>query len=473
MADPKGFIKYNRKEAGNRSVKERVRDFGEVEQTLNTEDRIRQAARCMDCGVPFCHWHCPLGNLIPEFQDAMYRGEWKEAFNILQSTNNFPEFTGRICPALCEHSCVLGRYNESVTIRENEVAIVERAFNEGYVKPKPPEKRTGKKVAVIGAGPAGMVCADDLNKAGHNVTLFEKDDSPGGLLRYGIPDFKLNKFIIDRRMRILEQEGLEIRTNTMIGEDIPVDELLKTYDAICITIGALYPRDLPVEGRDMGGIHYAMDYLSQQNKFLKGIKIPDDELIDAKDKKVLVIGGGDTGSDCVGTANRQGAKHVNQIEIMPQPPSARTDDNPWPYYAKLLKTSTSHEEGCERYWGIATERFIGEDGKVKQVEAVEVDWKIDDSGKMNMHKQQDKKHLFDADLVFLALGFLHPTHKGLLDKLGVEYDQRGNVKTDEHFHTSKPKVYAAGDAARGASLVVNAMANAKEAAKQIDNELKA
>ncbi len=473
MADPKGFIKYNRKEAGNRSVKERVRDFGEVEQTLNTEDRIRQAARCMDCGVPFCHWHCPLGNLIPEFQDAMYRGEWKEAFNILQSTNNFPEFTGRICPALCEHSCVLGRYNESVTIRENEVAIVERAFNEGYVKPKPPQKRTGKKVAVIGGGPAGMVCADDLNKAGHNVTLFEKNDSTGGLLRYGIPDFKLNKFIIDRRMSILEQEGLEIRTNTMVGEDISVDDLLKKYDAICITIGALYPRDLPVEGRDIGGIHYAMDYLSQQNKLLKGIKIPDDELIDAKNKKVLVIGGGDTGSDCVGTANRQGAKHVNQIEIMPEPPSIRTDDNPWPYYAKLLKTSTSHEEGCERYWGIATERFIGENGNVKQVETIEVDWKIDESGKMNMIKQKDKKHLFDADLVFLALGFLHPEHKGLLDKLGVEYDQRGNVKTDEHFHTSKPKVYAAGDAACGASLVVRAMANAKETAKQIDEELKA
>ncbi len=473
MADPKGFIKYNRKEAGNRSVKERVRDFGEVEQTLNTEDRIMQAARCMDCGVPFCHWHCPLGNLIPEFQDAMYRGEWKEAFNILQSTNNFPEFTGRICPALCEHSCVLGRYNESVTIRENEVAIVERAFNEGYVKPKPPQKRTGKKVAVIGGGPAGMVCADDLNKAGHNVTLFEKNDSTGGLLRYGIPDFKLNKFIIDRRMSILEQEGLEIRTNTMVGEDISVDDLLKKYDAICITIGALYPRDLPVEGRDIGGIHYAMDYLSQQNKLLKGIKIPDDELIDAKNKKVLVIGGGDTGSDCVGTANRQGAKHVNQIEIMPEPPSIRTDDNPWPYYAKLLKTSTSHEEGCERYWGIATERFIGENGNVKQVETIEVDWKIDESGKMNMIKQKDKKHLFDADLVFLALGFLHPEHKGLLDKLGVEYDQRGNVKTDEHFHTSKPKVYAAGDAACGASLVVRAMANAKETAKQIDEELKA
>jgi glutamate synthase (NADPH/NADH) small chain len=467
MGDPKGFIKYSRKEAGNRSVTERIRDYSEVEQTLNTEDRVTQAARCMDCGIPFCHWHCPLGNLIPEFQDAMYKGDWKEAYDILSSTDNFPEFTGRVCPALCEHSCVLALFKEPLTIRENELAVVERAFMDGYVKPKPPEKRTGKKVAVIGSGPAGMVAADDLNKAGHHVTLFEKDDGVGGLLRYGIPDFKLNKFVIDRRAKILEEEGLEIKTNTMIGNDISPDELLKSYDAVCVAIGSLFPRNLPTEGRDLKGIHYAMDYLEQQNKLIRGIQVPKDQLITAKGKDVLVIGGGDTGSDCVGTANRQGAKSVTQIEIMPQPPDDREEDNPWPYYAKVLKTSSSHLEGCERYWSLATKKFTGKDGKVQKVETAEIEWQVDEKGKMNM-VEKGGKHVFNAELVLLALGFVHPVHGGLIEQLGVELNERGTVKINQEYQTSIPKVFATGDVSSGASLVVTAMANGKEAAKNIN-----
>lgn len=471
MADPKGFMKYNRKHAGYRPIEERVRDFGEVEQTLATEDRIKQAARCMDCGVAFCHWHCTLGNVIPEFQDAIYKSDWKLAYNILASTNNFPEFTGRICPALCEHSCVLARYDEPVTIRENEVAVIERAFSEGFVKPEPPKTRSGKKVAVIGGGPAGLCCADDLNKMGHTVTLFEKDDAVGGLLRYGIPDFKLNKFIIDRRVNILQQEGMIIKTNTMVGKDIKGKDMLKDFDAICLTIGAMKPRDIQVEGRNLKGVHFAMDYLSQQNKIVRGIKIDENEIINAKDKNVLVIGGGDTGADCVGTANRQGAKSVTQIEIMPKPPVARAEENPWPYYAWVFKTSSSHQEGCERFWAMNTKKFIGKNDTVNQVEIVEVEWVKDASGKMSMKELSDKKKTINAELVLLALGFVHPLHEGLVQELGLETNQRGNIQVNANYQSNIEKVFAAGDSACGASLVVKAMTDGKKAAIEINKFL--
>ena len=344
MADPRGFIKIAKKPAGNRPVHERIRDYSEVEQTLNSEDRRLQASRCMDCGIPFCHWGCPVDNLIPEWNDLLYRGDWKGASDRLHSTNNFPEFTGRICPAPCEHACVLNIGEEPVTIRENEVAIVERAFAEGYITPAPPETRTGKKVAVIGSGPAGMAAADQLNKAGHHVTLFEKDEKIGGLLRYGIPDFKLNKGTIDRRISIMVEEGVELRTGVEVGKSIPGSQILEGYDAVCLAIGAMVPRDLDIEGRDLDGIHFAMDYLSQQNRVVDGAYVAYDNRITAEERNVLVIGGGDTGSDCVGTAIRQGARSVTQIEILPKPPEKRADDNPWPYWGKILKTSTSHKK---------------------------------------------------------------------------------------------------------------------------------
>jgi glutamate synthase (NADPH/NADH) small chain len=374
MGDPKGFIKIGMKPAGNRPVHERVSDYSEVEQTLNSEDRMLQASRCMDCGIPFCHWGCPVDNLIPEWNDLLYHGDWKGAIDRLQSTNNFPEFTGRICPAPCEHSCVLNIELEPVTIRENEVAIVERAFAEGYIRPRPPVNRSGRKVAVIGSGPAGLAAADQLNKAGHSVTLFERDEKIGGLLRYGIPDFKLNKRTIDRRLEIMLAEGLEIRTGTEVGRDISGKEILANYDAVCLAIGAMQPRDLPVEGRDLDGIHFAMEFLTQQNRINDGAYVAYDNRITAEGRKVLVIGGGDTGSDCVGTAIRQGASLVTQIEILPRPPDHRDPQNPWPYFAKTLKTTTSHEEGCERRWSLSTLRFLGLQHRITHAEVQEVKW---------------------------------------------------------------------------------------------------
>ncbi|HKK43272.1 MAG TPA: glutamate synthase subunit beta, partial [Bacteroidales bacterium] len=360
MADINGFLKIKKKDAGNRPIHERIRDFSEVEQVLNSEDRMLQASRCMDCGIPFCHWGCPVDNLIPEWNDLLYKGEWKDAYHRLAMTNNFPEFTGRICPAPCEHSCVLNINAEPVTIRENEVAIVEKAFTEGYIKPAPPATRTGRNVAVIGSGPAGLAAADLLNKAGHTVTLFEKDDKAGGLLRYGIPDFKLSKETIDRRLDLMIEEGLIVKTGITVGKDITGKELMDQFDAICITIGAGHPRPLPVPGSEFDGIHFAMDFLTEQNRINAGLLPASSRKITAEGKRVLVIGGGDTGSDCVGTAIRQKASSVTQIEILPKPPLKRSPDNPWPYYGKILKTSTSHEEGCERLWNISTLRFVGD-----------------------------------------------------------------------------------------------------------------
>ena len=413
MADITGFLKIKRKEAGNRPVNERIRDHSEVEQILNSEDRMLQASRCMECGIPFCHWSCPVDNLIPEWNDLLYKGDWKAAYQRLSATNNFPEFTGRICPASCEHACVLNINKEPVTIRENEVAIVEHAFAEGYIKPVIPEIRTGKKVAIIGSGPAGMAAADLLNQAGHTVTLFEKDNKPGGLLRYCIPDFKLCKDTIDRRISLMEKEGVIVRTLVTVGRDITPEQLEKEFDAICITIGAGQPRDLPINGRDLNGVHFAMDFLKLQNRVNSGELDSSDNPISAEGKKVVVIGGGDTGSDCVGTSIRQKAEKVTQIEILPKPPAERSQDNPWPYYGKVLKTSSSHEEGCERYWNISSVRFIGEDFKVRAIEIEDVEWKNTD-GKYTMAPVPDSRRIIEADLVLLAMGFVHPVLEGLV-----------------------------------------------------------
>lgn len=473
MGDPKGFINVPRKEAGYRPAKERIFDYGEVEQTLNVKDRRMQASRCMDCGVPFCHWGCPVNSKIPEWQDALYRGNVEEAYHILHSTNSFPEITGRICPAPCEKSCVLAIHEEPVTIRENECATVEQAFEAGYIVARPPQVRTGKKVAVIGSGPAGLAAADLLNRAGHLVTVYEKNDAIGGLLRYGIPDFKLNKRVIDRRLAIFVDEGIEFKTNVNVGIDITREELLQNYDAVVLAIGAEKPRDLPVEGRELEGVHFAMDFLSQQNKVVAGKSIPEEQRISAKDKHVLIIGGGDTGSDCVGTSNRQQAKSVTQIEILPKPPESRDINNPWPYWPGTLRTSSSHEEGCNRQWSLSTRRFIGNgDGKVKQTEIVQVEWVKDENNRWAMKEVEGTSRLIDTDLVLLSMGFTQPVHEGLLNVLGVEYDQRGNVKVDERKQTSVEKIFAAGDAEKGASLVVHAIQAGNVAARNVDTYLR-
>ncbi|GHV47700.1 dihydropyrimidine dehydrogenase subunit A [Bacteroidia bacterium] len=457
MGNPKAFLTINRKEAGYRPVLERIEDFGEVEQTLNSEDRMVQASRCMDCGVPFCHWSCTLSNRMPEWQDALYKGKWQEAYEILSATNNFPEFTGRVCPALCEKSCVLNLQDAPVTIRENEVAIVEHAFQEGYIKPNPPKKRTGKQVAIIGSGPAGLAAADMLNRKGHTATVFEKDELPGGLLRLGIPDFKLNKKVIDRRIALLEAEGVLFRNNTEAGKDLSVQDLLGNFDAVCLCTGAGKPRDLDVEGRGLAGIHFALELLQQQNRSVRGADIPKEEKIWAENKHVLVIGGGDTGSDCVGTSVRQKAASVTQIEILPQPPTGYNPGTPWPLYPNILKTSSSHKEGCTRRWSLATKRFIGENGQVTGVEVADT--------------QTGETEILKADLVFLSMGFVHPVHEGLLDGLGVTYDARGNVAATASAQTSAGKVFAAGDAASGASLVVRAIDSGRKAAAAIHNQL--
>ena len=441
MGNPKAFLTVPRQEAGYRPIHDRILDFGEVEQTLNTSDRKLQASRCMDCGVPFCHWACPLGNRPPEFQDALYRGKWKEAYEILSLTNDFPEFTGRICPALCEKSCVLKLTMDApVTIREDEAAVIEAAFREGYVKPGT-YPRNGKKVAVVGSGPAGLAAANQLNRKGHEVTVFEKDEYIGGLLRFGIPNFKLNKAIIDRRLAVMSAEGVMFRTGTQID----LRKLPEGFDAYCICTGTPRARDLEVPGRELKGIHFAMEMLSQQNRILAGQTFPKDERISAKGKKVLVIGGGDTGSDCIGTSIRQGASSVVQIEIMPQPPAGENPATPWPQYPMILKTSSSHEEGCTRRWCLTTNKFTGHDGKVTGAEVEEVTWEPSPDGGRPVMKPTGKKEVIKADLVLLAMGFLKPVHP--------EYPEN---------------VFLAGDAATGASLVVRCIASGRKAAEDID-----
>jgi len=471
MGNPKAFITIDRKEAGYRPVHERKTDFGEVEQTLNNEDRMLQASRCMDCGVPFCHWACPLGNKMPEYQDLLFKGKWRAAYEILSETDDFPEFTGRVCPALCEKSCVLNIQHNAITIRENEASVTERAFNEGWIVPNPPKKRTGKKVAVIGGGPAGLVAANRLNQMGHEVTVYEKSPEIGGLLRFGIPNFKLNKSVIDRRLDLLKAEGINFVTNAEVGKNITFKGIQTANDAVCITIGAGKARDLVAPGRELKGIHFALDFLIQQNRVQEGLPIVG-EPINAKGKRVLVIGGGDTGSDCVGTSNRQGALEITQIEILPKPPEGDNPETPWPNWPNILKTSSSHEEGCVRRWNLTTKRFIGKDGHLTGVEIAEVEWNKDVvTGRFTM-TETGKTETLKADLVFLAMGFVHPEHEGLLDGLSVTYDPRGNVSVDKQNESSIKGVFAAGDAAFGASLVVRAMASGRDVAAAIDAYLK-
>lgn len=471
MGNPKAFLTIHRKEAGYRPVSDRIRDYGEVEQTLNPEDRRLQASRCMECGVPFCHWSCPLGNKQPEWQDRLFKNDIKGAYTLLTATDDFPEFTGRVCPALCEKGCVLNKIHEPVTIRENEAAIVERAFLEGYVKPYVPKHRTGKRVAVIGSGPAGLACANQLNRRGHSVTVFEKNEAIGGLLRFGIPDFKLNKSIIDRRVALMTEESVEFKPGVEVGKDIAVEDIVRDYDAVCIAIGAEVPRDLKVEGRDLKGVHFALELLQQQNRVNAGREISRDDRISAKGKNVLVIGGGDTGSDCVGTANRQGALSVTQIEIMPKPPEGENPATPWPYWPVVLKTSSSHDEGCNRRWLLDTRRIIGENGKVTEVEVEEVRWEKDEAtGRMNLIHTGNVERI-KAELVLLAMGFTNPVQDGILKQLEVEKDARGNVKVDDKQQSSIDKVFAAGDASTGASLVVRCIASGRKAAEGIHNYL--
>lgn len=474
MGNPKAFLNIPRREGGYRPLEERVNDYNEVEMRLNAPQRREQASRCMECGVPFCHWSCPLGNRQPEWQDRLYRDDIEGAYTLLTMTDDFPEFTGRVCPALCEKGCVLNKQHEAVTIRENELSIVERAFAEGIVTPQPPVRRSGKRVAVIGSGPAGLACANRLNRRGHLVTVFEKNEAPGGLLRFGIPDFKLDKSVIDRRISLMQAEGVEFRCGVKVGEDISVADLLAGYDAVCLAMGAEVPRDLNVEGRDLHGVHFALELLQQQNRVNAGAKIPSSARISAKGKNVLVIGGGDTGSDCVGTAHRQGALSVTQIEIMPKPPVGDNPATPWPYWPVVLKTSSSHEEGCDRRWLLDTRRFIpDEKGNVSEVEVEEVEWVKDEkSGRMNL-VHTGRVSAIKAELVLLAMGFTNPVAQGLIDGLGVEKDARGNVRTDPATHaTSVDKVFAAGDVASGASLVVRCIASGRDAAAGIDAYLK-
>ena len=441
MGNPKAFLTVPRQEAGYRPIHDRIRDFSEVEQTLNTSERKLQASRCMDCGVPFCHWACPVSNRPPEFQDAMYKGKWKEAYEILSETNDFPEFTGRICPALCEKSCVLKLSMDApVTIREDEAAVIEAAFREGYVQPRQ-YKRNGKSVAVIGSGPAGLAAANQLNKRGYTVTVFEKLEYVGGLLRFGIPNFKLSKSVIDRRIAVMEAEGITFKVNT----DIDVTHLPEGFDAYCVCTGTPQARDLNIPGRDLKGIHFAMEMLAQQNRVLAGQQIPKEECITAKGKNVLVIGGGDTGSDCIGTSNRQGALSVTQIEIMPKPPVGYNPKTPWPQWPIVLKTSSSHEEGCVRRWSLTSNRFLEKDGKVCGVEVEEVEWIPGAEGERPVMKPTGKKEVLKADLVLLAMGFLRPEQPEF-----------------------PANVFVAGDAATGASLVVKCIAGGRKAAADID-----
>jgi glutamate synthase (NADPH/NADH) small chain len=471
MGNPKGFMIYERKDPGYRPADERVKDYNEVEQRLSDEEINEQAARCMDCGIPFCHGcGCPLGNMIPEFNDLVYHKRWKEALEILFSTNNFPEFTGRICPALCEASCTVGINAEPVAIRQIEISVVEKGYEEGYIVPNPPLTRTGKKVAVIGSGPAGLAVADDLNKKGHTVVVFERDRSPGGLLRYGIPDFKLDKKVIERRIDLMRKEGIVFENHVEIGKDISAKFLLERYDAVCLACGAKIPRDLPIPGRDLDGIHFAMEFLHQQNSRIADEPVEGAEIL-ATDKKVLVIGGGDTGSDCVGTSNRQGASAVTQIEIMPEPPESRDQSTPWPMWPYQKRTSSSHKEGCDRQWNVLAKSFEGKDGKVKKVNAVKIEWEIQNGRPVKFKEIPGSEFAIEADLVLLAMGFTGAQKEGAMSQFDVKFDERGNVLSDANFMTSVKGVFAAGDVATGASLVVRAIAAGKNMAKCVDEYL--
>ena len=467
MADPKGFLTFKRELPSSREVNVRLSDYKEIYDEFPVEKTKQQAARCMDCGVPFCHSGCPFGNVIPEFNDAVYREEWQEAFQILSETNNFPEFTGRICPAPCEAACVLGINQPAVAIEHIEKTIVEMAFEKGFLRPKAPTFRTGKKVAVIGSGPAGLSAAAELNKYGHSVTVFERKDRIGGLLRYGIPDFKLEKWVLERRIGLMEAEGIRFKTNVNVGVDLSVDQLKNDFDAIVLTGGSTIPRDLPIPGREGKGVYQAMQFLEQNNRRVAGDFIPEVESIRATGKHVVVIGGGDTGADCVGTSNRHKAKSVTQLEVLVKPSLSRTPDS-WPNWPLILRTSSSHEEGCDREWSVLTESFeVNEKGEVSAIHLIDVEWAfIPAENRYGFSKKAGTERIIPCDLALLAIGFVHPQHDGLLQQLGVALDERGNVKAS-NFKTSVDGVFAAGDVRRGQSLVVWAIAEGRDAAKEV------
>ncbi|MFA9398280.1 MAG: glutamate synthase subunit beta [Clostridiaceae bacterium] len=468
-----GFKEYNRKNFSKRKIEDRKKDYKEVYISLSEDEMKEQASRCMNCGTPFCNYGCTLGNIIPDWNDLFYRGKWKQAYDSLTLTSNFPEITARICPALCEGSCTLAVNRDAVSIREIEYAIIEKAFEEGYVKPNPPKIRTGKNIAIVGSGPAGMSAAIELNSVGHTVDLYEKDKKLGGILRYGIPDFKLEKWVIDRRLKVMEEEGVILKPNTLVGKDLDIEELLE-YDAILLTGGCSIPRDLNVIGRDTKDVHFAMDFLTLQNRIVSGELKKDNKKfkeINAKDKVVVVIGGGDTGSDCVGTSIRQGAKKVYQFEIMPCPSKERDETCPWPDYPRILKTTTSHEEGCERRWNISTKELISEDGNLKKIKALEVEWSKDENGRFTFKEKQGSEFELDVDMLIIAMGFTNPNHCGLIEDLNLDLDPRGNVKADNNKMTNVDKVFTAGDMSTGQSLVVKTMHEGRVAAKKIDEYL--
>lgn len=465
MGKPTGFLEFERELPGKKEVAERVKEYTELYLPFAEEKTNQQAARCMDCGIPFCHNGCPLGNKIPDFNDAVYNEDWQYAYNILKSTNNFPEFTGRICPAPCEGSCVLGINQPPVAIEHIEKSIAEKGFELGFEVPRIPEKRTKKKVAVVGSGPAGLAAADQLNQEGHNVTVFERDLEIGGLLRFGIPDFKLEKWVVERRVKMMETEGITFKTKTNVGVEIKADELLKKFDAVVLAGGSTIPRDLPIPGRELKGVHFAMEFLTQQNREVSKLPEKDPERIKATGKNVVVIGGGDTGSDCVGTSNRHGAKSVTQIEIMGKPPEDRTMTNPWPEWPMVLRTSTSHEEGAERKWSILTKEFLGKDGKLTGMKVVDIDFV---NGKIKEDKKTER--VIPCELALIAAGFVHPQKEGLLEQLKVDLDERGNVQS-ENFKSSVEKVFVAGDMRRGQSLVVWAIAEGRKAAASVNEYL--
>ena len=471
MGKPTGFLEIEREMPQRRSVEERVRDYQEIYLALPENTLRAQGARCMDCGVPFCHQGCPLRNIIPDWNDLVYRNRWREALDRLLATNDFPEFTGRLCPAPCEGSCVLGINAKPVTIKQIELEIIERGFREGWVKPEPPLVRTGKRVAVVGSGPAGLAAAQQLNRAGHWVTVFERADRIGGLMRYGIPEFKLEKHILDRRLRLMAAEGTTFRTRANVGEDIPAETLQRSFDAVLMAGGATLPRDLHVPGRDFDGIHFAMEYLPLQNRRCLGDPIPDERFISARGKRVMIIGGGDTGADCLGTAHRQGAVSVHQLELLPAPPRERAANNPWPLWPNIFRSSSAHEEGGTRDFCVSTKRFSGTNGVVERLHAIRVEFEPDGKGGQRMREIPGSEFEIPADLVLLAMGFLGPERNGMLSQFGVSMTTRGNVAVNDDKMTSVPGVFAAGDMARGQSLIVWAITEGRQAARGIDRFL--
>ncbi len=475
MGKPTGFMEFARQDRRYKPAADRVNHYQEFVIPLSDVDVGTQGGRCMDCGIPYCHNGCPVNNLIPDWNDLVYHQDWRSAIEVLHSTNNFPEFTGRICPAPCEAACTLNLDDAPVTIKTIECSIIDKAWEEGWIQPQVPAQRTGKRVAVVGSGPAGLACAQQLARAGHEVTLFERQDRIGGLLRYGIPDFKLNKALIDRRIAQMRTEGVEFRTNSHIGVDIPAARLREEYDALVLTGGAEESRDLPVPGRELDGVHFAMDFLRANSKVVQGVPGAEAHLISAKDKNVVVIGGGDTGSDCIGTSNRHGARSVTQIEILPQPPETEDKGLTWPYWPNRMRTSSSQEEGCERMWSVATKEFIGENGKLKALRCVKVEWNQDPDGRWQMSEVAGSEFKIEAELATLAMGFVHPVHAGMIEELGLTLDARGNVKGDtegaDAYKTSIEGVFAAGDIRRGQSLVVWAIREGRQCARAVDQFL--